>query len=189
MRQGQPLPASCLQTPLLESSIGVFVPINPIRSLLRSSAMAVSIMITIRTPRFGLVVRPTDDVLTFPGGIFGFELQMRWLLLGDREHGGLYWLQNVEQPDLSLSVVDPREFVSDYRLHIDRAQLRNIWNGTEQLIVLAVLTEFQGQLCLNLRNPFVINPSSHLGRQVVTTDGRSFQHPLSSQAASPKKAA
>lgn len=146
-------------------------------------------MISIPTPRFGLVVRPTNDVLTFPSGIFGFELQLRWLLLGDREHGGLYWLQNVEQPDLSLPVLDPREFVSGYRLQVDRAQLRNIWSGTEQLVVLAVLNEFKGQLCLNLRNPFVINPSSHLGRQVVTTDGRPLQHPLSSQPASPRKAA
>ncbi len=146
-------------------------------------------MITIRTQRFGIVNRPTEEVLTFPGGIFGFELQLRWLLLGDREHGGLYWLQNVEQSDLSLSMVDPREFLPDYSLHLKRGQLNSIWNGTEQLVVLSVLTEYDGELCLNLRNPVVINPATRIGRQVVTTDSRSPQHVLASQSLPLRKSA
>ena len=146
-------------------------------------------MITIPTQRFGTVTRPVEEVLTFPVGIFGFELQMRWLLLGDREHGGLYWLQNVERPDLSLGVVDPREFVLNYSLHVDRAQLGSVWNGTEQLIVLCVLTEYDGSLCLNLRNPIVINPTTRLGRQVVATDESPLRHALSEQPLPLKKAA
>ena len=47
-------------------------------------------MIRLATPRFGTVERNLEDVFTFPGGIYGFELQMRWLLLGDREHGALH---------------------------------------------------------------------------------------------------
>lgn len=138
-------------------------------------------MISVPTQRFGIVERLTEDVITFPSGIYGFELQLRWLLLGDREHGGLYWLQNVEQPDLSLSVVDPREFVKDYSLHVKRVQLSSIWNGTEQLLIFSVLTEYERQICLNLRNPIVINPETRSGRQVVVTDERPLRHVLSEQ--------
>lgn len=146
-------------------------------------------MIKIPTQRFGIVQRPSEEVLTFPGGIFGFELKMRWLLLGDREHGGLFWLQNVEQPDLSLSVIDPREFVADYSLQLNRRQLRSIWRGTEQLTVLCVLTEYDGKMCINLRNPIVINPLTRLGQQVVATDERPLQYILSEKALPLKKSA
>ena len=146
-------------------------------------------MISVPTQRFGIVERPAEDVITFPGGIFGFELQLRWLLLGDKEHGGLYWLQNVEQPDLSLSVVDPREFIKDYALQVNRKQLASIWNSTDPLMVLCVLTEYEGQLCLNLRNPIVINPAGHIGRQVVVTDGSPHQHVLSAKTSPLKKSA
>ena len=140
------------------------------------------IMINVPTHRFGVVERPTEDVITFPGGIYGFELQLRWLMLGDREHGGLYWLQNVEDSELSLSVIDPREFVGGYSLHVQRDQLRSIFNGTEQLVVACVLTEYEGQLCLNLRNPIVINARTRVGRQVVAIDDRPLQFPLPRQS-------
>jgi flagellar assembly factor FliW len=138
-------------------------------------------MISVPTQRFGVVERPTADVITFPSGIYGFELQLRWLMLGDREHGGLYWLQNVEDPELSLSVVDPREFVSDYSLHVRRDQLCSILSDSEQLIVVCVLTEYERKLCLNLRNPIVVNPQTRVGRQVVALDDRPLQFPLPEQ--------
>lgn len=146
-------------------------------------------MISVSSQRFGLLQRTEEETLMFSAGIFGFELQQRWLLMGDREHGSLYWLQNIEQVDLSLSVVDPREFVRDYALHAMRDQLRSIWNGTEQLIVLSVLTEYQDRLCLNLRNPIVINPHRQLGRQIVVADDRPLQHVLPDQSVPLQKSA
>lgn len=146
-------------------------------------------MITVSTQRFGVVQRPDEEVLMFPLGIFGFELQQRWLLLGDREHGSLYWLQNIEQTDLSLSVVDPRQYVHDYSLHVMRDQVRSIWNGTEDLVILSVLTEYDHRLCINLRNPIVINPKRQLGRQVVVADDRPLQYILPEQASTLRKIA
>lgn len=146
-------------------------------------------MITVSTQRFGTVQRPEDEVLILPAGIFGFELQQRWLLLGDKEHGSLYWLQSLDQTDLSLSVVDPREFVLDYALHVMRDQVRSIWNGTEQLMVLCVLTEYDDRVVLNLRNPIVINPIRQTGCQVVVSDDRPLQHLLPEQTLSLRKSA
>jgi flagellar assembly factor FliW len=139
-------------------------------------------MISVPTQRFGVVDRPTSDVLTFPSGIFGFELQLRWLLLGDREHGGLYWLQNVEQHDLSLAVVDPREFVTDYALHVTSVQLSAVRHGVEPLIVLSVLTEYERVLCLNLRNPIVINLKRRVGCQMMAIDDQPLLHELSEES-------
>lgn len=139
-------------------------------------------MISVSTQRFGTVQREESELITFPGGILGFELQQNWLLLGDREHGGLYWLQNVDDPDLSVAVVDPREFREGYALHAGRGQLESIWNWTEQLIVVSVLTEYEHRLCLNLRHPIVINPATCLGCQVTAADDQPLQYVLSEQS-------
>lgn len=146
-------------------------------------------MISVPTQRFGTVQRPTQDVFTFPNGIYGFELQLRWLLLGDQEHGALYWLQNVEQPDLSLAIVDPREFVVDYALRVERSQLSSIWSDVEPLLVFCVLTEYERQICLNLRNPILVNAKTRLGRQVVAANGPPLRYVLSDQPAPLKESA
>ena len=146
-------------------------------------------MIRLHTHRFGSIDRTEDAILRFPGGIFGFELSRRWLLLGDRAHGSLYWLQSVDQADLSLSVVDPREFVSGYRLSLSRAQLDQVWSDQEPLVVLSVLTQVADQLVLNLRKPIVINPALGSGRQVVALDDQPIQYELPAQVGLSKKSA
>ena len=146
-------------------------------------------MIGLTTQRFGLIQRTEDEIINIPDGVFGFELHRQWLLLGDREHGGLFWFQNIEQPDLSLAVVDPREFVMDYSLRVQRRQLRSIWKETERLVVLAVLTACAQTLCLNLRNPIIINPDNRLGRQVIASDDRPFQYALPEQVLPLQKSA
>ena len=146
-------------------------------------------MVKLVTRRFGVVQRPEDEIITFPSGILGFELNRQWLLMGDRAHRSLFWLQNVEQIDLSLAVVTPCEFVTPYALHVQRKQLTSIWGGTEPLIVLSVLTEYEQQLCLNLCNPVVINPNNRLGRQVVASDDRPLQYALPEQALPLRKSA
>lgn len=146
-------------------------------------------MIRLHTQRFGWIERGNDASLSFPGGIYGFELVRKWLLLGDQAHGALYWLQSADGTDLSFTVVDPREFVSAYKLCVQRTQLDQLWGGREPLVVLSVLTQFDGRLVLNLRNPIIINPALRVGRQVVATDAQPVHHELPADVLSLKQSA
>lgn len=178
------------QASVKKRSIGEAVPNVPIRLYgISLSVRNGSAMIRLQTQRFGVIERPEETVLTFPGGIFGFELHRDWLLLSDREHGSLYWLQSVEQIDLSLVAVDPREFVSDYTLHVRRSQLDQVWSSSEPLTVLAVVTQYDDRLVMNLRNPIVVNPQNRTGRQVVVSDNRPIRYELSAQPVPLKKIA
>ena len=140
-------------------------------------------MISLSTPRFGDLKREENELLHFPCGIFGFELHRQWLLLGDREHGALYWLQNVEDTDLCLAVVEPREFLPDYRLCVQPGAMATLSETGEPLVVLSVLTEYQQQLCLNLRQPVVLHPLRRVGLQVECTDEQPLQYALPAQPA------
>ena len=143
----------------------------------------------IQTQRFGIIERPEEAAINFPSGIFGFERQRSWLLLGDSEHGSQYWLQNTEKSDLSFPMVDPREFIADYSLHVERRHLDHVFAIGEPLIVLSVLTHYDEKLVLNLRNPILINPKLSSGRQVVTSDNRPIQYELPAATASLKQTA
>lgn len=146
-------------------------------------------MVRLQTQRFGLIERKDEALLHFPGGIYGFELSRRWLLLGDQEHGSLYWLQSVDEPELSFSAVDPREFVSGYELVARRAQLEQLWVATEPLIMLSVLSQIGDRLSLNLRNPILINPSLRIGRQIVASGSQPIHYELPSHTLPVKQSA
>lgn len=145
-------------------------------------------MIRFNTQRFGLIERPEDAVLHFPGGILGFELCHRWLLLSDQAHGALFWLQSVDHTELSLSVVDPREFISDYSLHLDARQLDRGWVH-EQLVVLTVLRRQGDRLILDVGSPLLIHPDLSAGRQVFASGAPSASLELPLQATFTKQSA
>jgi flagellar assembly factor FliW len=144
----------------------------------------------ITTQRFGVIDCAEKDVIYFSGGLSGCEPDHPWLLLSDESHGGLFWLQSVRRPDRSLPVVDPREFVPRYRLHVPRRQLLPVGlRGGEAMVVLALVIDTPGGLGLNLHDPLVINPQNRLGRQVTTCDDRPLEYRLPVQLASLRKAA
>jgi flagellar assembly factor FliW len=144
----------------------------------------------IATSRFGTIERADEDVIVFPSGLFGFEQDRRWLLLGDERHGALFWLQSVDHPQISLAVVSPAEFVADYRLRLSKFHWEPLQaDDHRRVVVLTVLGCHPSRVSLNLRNPILINPDARLGRQVVTRDEESTQFVLACQPASLKKSA
>ena len=146
-------------------------------------------MITLQSQRFGTIERPEESMLEFSGGIFGFELSRRWLLLGDSAHGALYWLQSVDQTELSFPVVEPRELIHDYALKLNARQLGAPWLQDEtSLLVFAALTPMDDRMALNLREPLVIHTGLRQGRQ-VTAIGEPLRYALPEQSVAFKKAA
>ena len=146
-------------------------------------------MKALQTQSFGSVSCSDDCLIHFPDGIFGFESCHQWLLLSDSAHGALYWLQSVERSDLSLSVVDPREFVRDYSVHISAGQLPGMEGQEQPFVVLSVLTHLGDRLVLNLKNPILIDPSCLKGWQVFDLGEQPIQYELSLHSASAKKCA
>lgn len=146
-------------------------------------------MIRLHSQQFGLVERPDSELLQFPGGVFGFEQCRRWLLLSDAAHGALYWLQSIDQPEIALAVLDPREFVHDYSLQAAAAQLPSWLNVDEPSVVLAVMTRMGDRLQLNLKNPIIVQPERRLGRQIVASGEQATQVDLPAYPASLKQSA
>jgi flagellar assembly factor FliW len=125
----------------------------------------------ISTTNFGPVEIEVDDILLFPHGVIAFEDCRHWVLLSDEENPALAWLQSVSRPEVSLPVVSPRRFAPDYSVHLNRGQLLPLeFSQFDEAYVLAVVSQSDGDLTLNLKAPLIINLDRRLGRQVITSD-------------------
>lgn len=133
----------------------------------------------IETTHFGAVKIEADDIVLFPRGILAFEDCRHWVLLGDDQNPTLAWLQSVSRPEVALPVVSPRRFVTDYAVRLVRGQLAALeLSQVDQVFILAVVSQSDGDLTLNLKAPLVINLDRRIGRQIITSDDQPVALPL-----------
>jgi len=133
----------------------------------------------IQSSRFGSVDVQPDDLLLFREGLIGYNHLRHWVLLADEHHPLVAWLQSVASPQMALAVVSPRRFLPNYHVRVTRSQLLPLeFNDQSPMFVLSILSKNDGQLTLNLRAPVVLNLERQLGRQVITSDEQSTQHPV-----------
>ncbi len=133
----------------------------------------------IETRLFGAVTIEADDIVLFPRGIVAFEDCRHWVLLGDDENPTLAWLQSVSRPEVALPVVSPRRLLPEYSVRVARGQLTLLeFSQFDQVFVLSIVSQSDGDLTLNLKAPLVINLDRRLGRQIITSDDQPVALPL-----------
>jgi flagellar assembly factor FliW len=144
----------------------------------------------ISTTRFGSVSVKTDDIVTFPTGLIGYESCRRWVLMADAETESVGWLQSVHLPEVAFAVISPRRYLPDYQVRVNRSQLVPLdMASVDQAFVLNILAINDGQLTVNLRAPLIINLSRRLGRQIITSDEQPLQFELSAASVKLRKTA
>jgi len=120
---------------------------------------------------FGTFDVSTDEIVTFPAGLPGFEECRRFVVLSSRELDPFQCLQSVEGPSASFLAVDPRRVFPEYRCvlsDVDRARLGE--PDEASLVWLAVVTVLDHQTLVNLRAPVVVNPTRMLGYQLMPSN-------------------
>ncbi|MGD0960285.1 MAG: flagellar assembly protein FliW [Methylomonas sp.] len=116
-----------------------------------------------------------DSIITFPLGIPGFEDQTRFKLF--HQEGGeiVYWLQAVDDGDITIPVSSPLLFNInyDFTLTDEEEQLLRVTNS-QQLIILIVMHKDMGQgdsgrpvIKGSIKSPLLINIEKRLGYQKV----------------------
>jgi flagellar assembly factor FliW len=130
----------------------------------------------IHTSRFGSVAIKPEDIVTFPGGLVGYESCKRWVLLADAELDSVGWLQSTSLSEVAMAVISHRRFFPEYQVRVNRGQLTPLdLNGIDQAFVLNILAQHDGKLTVNLRAPLIVNLNRRLGRQVITSDDQPVQ--------------
>lgn len=113
-----------------------------------------------------------DSIISFPEGIPGFEDQKRFKLFHQEGSDIVYWLQSVDNEELTFSVAHPGNFNINYSFVLtdDEERLLQITN-TEDLLVLILLHKDDegGQPTIkgSIKSPLVINSAKRIGIQKV----------------------
>lgn len=112
--------------------------------------------------------------ISFPRGIFGFE-DLRQFILMDATTQPFYWLQSVERVEVAFVLIDPRFFCPDYTPDVDSSELEEIGIvDPDDMLFFAIVTipESARKMTANLQGPLIVNRSTHLGRQSISTNPR-----------------
>jgi len=126
----------------------------------------------INTSRFGEVEIEECQVIVFPEGIPGFPGRQRFILLNEGlTDTPFWWLQNVDDGNLSFLTVEPTQIAPEYDFPIPQEMFVLLGLSTTPTVeALAIVSVPDGDLhraTVNLKAPVLINPETKLGGQLV----------------------
>lgn len=137
----------------------------------------------INTRKFGEIEIDEAKILSMPEGLPGFAGFEKFILLEDPKTAPFCWFQSIEEPILSLIVMNPFLFKPDYRLDLDAFIESRDWKDIkpDELLVYVVVNVSEvntvKKITANLMGPLIINPKKHEVVQVVISDTTySHQH-------------
>ena len=136
----------------------------------------------IHTISFGDLEISDDKIISFKEGLPGFPQIHRFAVLELEELKPFRYLQALEDPPVSLFIINPFLIDPDYEFRLTDADMEDLSSSNSaELSVYAVATipDDVTSASLNLMAPVVINEKGHCGKQVVMHESKySVKHPL-----------
>jgi flagellar assembly factor FliW len=127
--------------------------------------------IKLKTPRFGELEVPRENVIHMPGGVLGFPSCKDYILVPHKENSPFLWYQSLDDPALVFVVINPLIFKPDYDVPISPALMESLGaEKIEELELLAIVTvpkDRPQDMTANLLGPIVIDPVKRLAKQIV----------------------
>jgi hypothetical protein len=146
----------------------------------------------LETRQFGRLTYETHEVIQLLGVDADDKVSSSWLLLADKHHPHLFWLQSTTNADwaipvCSLSGTSRTASLNLFPRQDAKSALRTRTTGT--YIALAEIREEQGEVFLNLERPILIDPHSHRGIRLLADDDQALQYAPSAKVAPLRKCA
>lgn len=115
-----------------------------------------------------------DNIITFPRGLPGFEDQTRFNLFRQEDSEIVYWLQAVDNDELTFSVAHPFYFNINYNFTLtdEEERLLQVRNA-DDLLILILLAKDDGEasgkptIKGSIKAPLLINSEKRIGYQKV----------------------
>lgn len=123
--------------------------------------------------KFGLKDVPVnpDAVFTFPQGLLGFENCKRFTLFHEEGKPTVFWLQSLDDENISFSVVEPGMIDICYEIELSEADCTLLdMKDTSEIVIVVILYRKEadgGKIAANTFSPLVLNTRARLGMQKV----------------------
>jgi flagellar assembly factor FliW len=122
------------------------------------------------TRRFGGIEIPEEKVIRFREGIPGLECMKRSILIKVEETLPFYWMQSLEDGDISLPVINPLIIDEAYSPSVEDNILEELALDREEdllIVVVAVIPKELQNMTANMAAPLLINIEKNIGKQVI----------------------
>lgn len=123
----------------------------------------------------------TENIISIPLGLLGFEQVKKYVLLATPEEEPFLWLQMLDNQNQGFVVVPPSVAVPHYAPDIAPADVEFLGlAAAADAMVLNIVTVRNGEATVNLKGPIVINRQTLVGKQCIPTNVANFglQHPI-----------
>jgi flagellar assembly factor FliW len=125
----------------------------------------------LQTKNFGEITVNENDIILFPAGLPGFENVKKFTLLGRQESDTLFfWLQSIDEPNLSFVVTDPFSVNPEYFVDVDDSETEELQiKDSDNVLTLVIVTvpENVNKTTVNLKAPVLINLHNNRGKQII----------------------
>jgi flagellar assembly factor FliW len=141
--------------------------------------------VKIETARFGIIEVSEEEVFTFPKGIPGLADFKKFIILpaSNEEKSPFFFLQSVENKELSLFLLDPFQSFKDYHVDLDQKTIETLEvENDEDVMLLTVVTvnKTLSDSTANLKAPIVFNVKKKLAVQmIIENNNYQIKQPLS----------
>ena len=128
----------------------------------------------VRSNKFGEFEVTEDNIIYFKKGIPAFEYLQKYVLLKE-ENGVFYWLQSIEDKDISFVLLNPFDIFPNYEFELDNQTIEEleIANAEDLLVfTIVVIPENIKETRTNLKAPIVINLKNRLATQYILSDDK-----------------
>lgn len=124
---------------------------------------------------FGTQEVDPESILTFPKGMPGFENCTRYKLFHeDKDQPVVHFLQSLDQPDVSFSLIDPALFGLNYEFVLSDEEEKLLQMERAEEIAVFLITykqqpdaDAKANINANINGPIVLNTRTRLGMQKV----------------------
>lgn len=139
----------------------------------------------IQTDYYGEVEYEQNDLLTIPGGFWGFtELKYYLPVCISEDDGSVLLLQSTEQPEIAFVVINPAFLCEDYSPILPEEELSCLGvtdEGELSYYALCVIRDNYLENTVNMKCPLAINPLTREGKQVILENPDfGYRHKISS---------
>lgn len=122
------------------------------------------------TSNFGKIEIEEKKIIYFEKAILGFEGYNRFTIINNLEDDIFYWLQSVDEGELSFIMINPLVFVDDYKISLSaRIQQELAMSEDSDMVIysIVVVDQSTGDIRTNLKAPIIINADNNKAAQIV----------------------
>ena len=124
----------------------------------------------VQSLRLGDIEVSEDKLITMERPVLGFEKYKKYCLIEIEELKPFLWFQSIDEPAISFLVVNPRLFMTNYKIEINSKEIAELKiddvNAVETYVVVT-LAETPEEITANMQGPILINTENNRGKQLV----------------------